>query len=84
MAVSSALEWFFLNEEQGIIFDDDCVASISFFKFCDELLEMYKNNKNILLISGNNYFKHEITESYFTSKILVFMVGLLETIMDKL
>ena len=67
MAVSSALEWF-LNEEQGIIFDDDCVASISFFKYCDDLLEMYKDNKNILLISGNNYFNHETTDSYFTSK----------------
>ena len=31
MAVSSALEWFFLNEEQGIIFDDDCVAKHFFF-----------------------------------------------------
>lgn len=68
LAVSSALEWFFLNEKQGIIFDDDCVASISFFKYCDDLLEMYKDNKNILLISGNNYFNHETTDSYFTSK----------------
>tara|TARA_B100000886_G_C20423910_1_gene492950 strand:- start:1423 stop:2361 length:939 start_codon:yes stop_codon:yes gene_type:complete len=68
LAVSKALEWFFSNEEQGIIFDDDCVASISFFRYCDELLEMYKNNTNILLISGNNYFKHEIKDSYFISK----------------
>ena len=30
-AVSSALTWFFENEEQGIILEDDCLPSQSFF-----------------------------------------------------
>ena len=68
LAVSSALKWFFLNEKQGIIFDDDCVASLSFFRFCDELLEKFKNDEKILLISGNNYFKKKNEYSYFASK----------------
>ena len=30
-AVSSAIDWFFENEEMGIILEDDCLPSQSFF-----------------------------------------------------
>lgn len=30
-AVSSAITWFFQNEEQGIILEDDCLPDLSFF-----------------------------------------------------
>ena len=32
-AVSSAISWFFENEEMGIILEDDCLPSQSFFGF---------------------------------------------------
>lgn len=51
-AVSSAISWFFEQEEQGIILEDDCLPNISFFRFCDELLEKYKTQENIFMISG--------------------------------
>ena len=38
-AVSSAIAWFFENEEEGIILEDDCLPNNSFFRFCDTLLE---------------------------------------------
>ena len=41
--VSQAISWFFENEEQGIILEDDCLPSQSFFWFCEELLEKYIN-----------------------------------------
>ena len=41
-AVSSAIDWFFENEEEGIILEDDCLPSQSFFWFCEELLERYR------------------------------------------
>lgn len=53
-AVSGAITWFFENEEQGIILEDDCLPSQSFFWFCEELLERYKGNDRILIISGYN------------------------------
>ena len=31
MAVSGAIDWFFENEEMGIILEDDCLPSQSFF-----------------------------------------------------
>jgi hypothetical protein len=54
-AVSSAIEWFFENEEEGIILEDDCLAEPSFFKYCSELLERYRNEPRVMCISGNVY-----------------------------
>lgn len=54
-AVSSAITWFFENEEMGIILEDDCLPSQSFFWYCEELLEKYKDDKRIWMISGDNF-----------------------------
>lgn len=50
-----AMNWFFQNEEMGIILEDDVLADESFFYYCQELLEKYKCNKKIGSISGNNF-----------------------------
>lgn len=54
-AVSSAIDWFFENEEQGIILEDDCVAHPSFFRFAAELLERYRDDERVMMISGDNF-----------------------------
>jgi GT2 family glycosyltransferase len=43
--VSSAITWFFENEGEGIILEDDCLPSQSFFWYCEELLERYREDK---------------------------------------
>jgi hypothetical protein len=53
MAVSRGIDWFFENEEQGIILEDDCLPSQSFFWYCEELLNKYKLDQKIYLISGD-------------------------------
>jgi len=57
-AVSSAITWFFSNEEMGIILEDDCLPSQSFYWYCEELLEKYKDNKQIMHIAGMTYVEH--------------------------
>ena len=57
VAVSSAIDWFFENEEEGIILEDDCLPSQSFFWFCEELLERYRLDMRIMAVSGNNFQK---------------------------
>lgn len=52
LAISSAISWFFSHEKQGIILEDDCLPNVSFFRFCDELLERYKHNEQVMMISG--------------------------------
>ncbi len=71
VSVSSAINWFFDNVEAGIILEDDCLPNQSFFWFCRELLEKYKDDERIMQISGNNYlFGEKIgSATYYFSKI---------------
>ena len=55
MACSGAIDWFFGHEEAGIILEDDCLPSQSFFWFCEDLLDRYKNDMRVWHISG---YKH--------------------------
>jgi len=47
-------KWMFENEEYGIILEDDDVPSQSFFPFCKEMLEKYKNDDRIGMVCGMN------------------------------
>ncbi len=53
-ACTSAFNWFFENEEKGIIIEDDCLPDRSFFPYCEELLNYYKDDQRIGMISGYN------------------------------
>lgn len=66
---NDAINWFFSHEEDGIILEDDCLPSLSFFRFCKELLDIYKDNKKIGVIQGFNPFPmKDYPYSYFFSK----------------
>jgi hypothetical protein len=54
VAVSSAIDWFFEHEEQGIILEDDCLPNATFFTFCSTLLDKYKDDERIMHIGGCN------------------------------
>lgn len=60
------ISWFFENVDSGIILEDDCIPSISFFKFCDYLLPKYANTQKVWLISGDNGGPI-LPEKYFTN-----------------
>lgn len=66
LAVSSAISWFFQNVDEGIILEDDCLPSNSFFTFCEEMLERYRYNEKIWHISGTWYLNQEINKSVLT------------------
>jgi hypothetical protein len=51
-AVSNAIDWFFEQVESGIILEDDCIADPTFFNFCAELLERYRDQPEIMHIGG--------------------------------
>ncbi len=52
IAITQAVTWFFENVDEGIILEDDCVPSISFFYFCQEMLAKYRDDTNIFHING--------------------------------
>lgn len=67
---SSGLNWVFDNVEEAIILEDDCVPSLSFFPYCAVLLERYRNDPRVGLISGNNFGFPKVgqeKQSYFFS-----------------
>lgn len=54
IGVATAIDWFFKNVEKGIILEDDCLPDQSFFTFCEKLLEKYKDEEKVAMISGYN------------------------------
>lgn len=52
-AVSSALSWFFANEEFGIILEDDIRPNIDFFAYCSDLLVRYMDDARVFAIAGS-------------------------------
>jgi hypothetical protein len=54
-AVSSAITWFFEQEPEGIILEDDCLPSQSFFPYCVELLKRFRDDQRIMCITGCNF-----------------------------
>lgn len=67
--ITSALDRVFMVEKRAIILEDDCVPDISFFKFCEEMLDYYEGFENITHISGTCFVPDlNNDESYFFSK----------------
>ena len=69
-AISEAITWFFKNEDQGIILEDDCLPHLDFFSYCEILLDYYAEDKKITCITGNNFQdgQRRGDSSYYFSK----------------
>ena len=70
-AVSSAIDWFFEQVEEGIILEDDCLPDQSFFYFCQEMLKKYQDDTRVMHVSGSNFQFGRIRGdgSYYFSKV---------------
>jgi hypothetical protein len=67
--VSSGLDWAFRQVEEAIVLEDDCVPHPSFFRFCDELLERYRDDERVRMIAGSSFQGDRRGEpSYFFSR----------------
>ena len=69
VAVSSAIDWFFEHEEEGIILEDDCIPHPDFFIYCDILLEKYRLDSRVFSICGSNFQQGKVRgeASYYFS-----------------
>lgn len=69
IALSSAIDWFFKNEEEGIILEDDCLPNNDFFLFCEEMLNRYRLDSSIGMIAGfNPQGPGLVSNEYFASR----------------
>jgi len=74
LGVSGAIDWFFSQEEEGIILEDDCWPDPSFLRFATELLERYRDDERVGMISAQNPygFISDTTASYrFSNQVLI-------------
>ncbi|HEY4246049.1 MAG TPA: hypothetical protein VGM64_04280 [Lacunisphaera sp.] len=53
--VASGITNVFKRVEEAIILEDDCLPDPTFFPFCSELLEKYRNEPQVGLISGSHH-----------------------------
>jgi hypothetical protein len=69
--VVSGLNWAFSLVEEAIILEDDCLPDATFFPFCEELLQRYRDDRRVIAIAGTNLIAPhmEITDSYYFCKI---------------
>ena len=68
--VSTGLDWVFENVGEAIVLEDDCLPDPTFFRFCTELLDRYRNDSRVGAISGSNFQSRtpSCEESYYFSK----------------
>jgi hypothetical protein len=69
-AVSEAITWFLSDAGEGIILEDDCLPDPTFFPFCAEMLDKYRNTTNVMQIAGYNLLsgKYDPGSDYFFSQ----------------
>jgi hypothetical protein len=53
--VASGLDWVFQMVPEAIILEDDCLPDPTFFRYCEEVLERYRDDERIGMISGDNF-----------------------------
>jgi hypothetical protein len=61
---STGISWVFEFVDEAIILEDDCLPNMSFFQFCQELLEHYREDERVMQISGDNFEFREDSRKY--------------------
>ncbi len=70
LGVSSAIDWVFSAVKEAIILEDDCLPHPTFFRYCQELLEKYRDDERIMVVSGDNFQfgRRRTNDSYYFSR----------------
>ena len=58
-AVLSACEWFFENEEFGLILEDDCIPTEEFLAYANYSRKVIETNSDVWLFCGTQFAPHE-------------------------
>lgn len=53
--VASGLEWVFSSVGEAIILEDDCLPNPSFFSFCQQMLDRYRDDTRVSNICASNF-----------------------------
>ncbi|HEY9657229.1 MAG TPA: glycosyltransferase family 2 protein [Allocoleopsis sp.] len=68
---ASGFDWVFSQVEEAIFLEDDTLPSLSFFSFCQAMLERYRDDERIMHINGDNSLNQTRNQySYYFSKYM--------------
>jgi hypothetical protein len=65
----TGFDWVFSQVDEAIFLEDDCLPDPTFFSFCEAMLEHYRDDTRVMMISGQNYLERwkEDRQSYHFS-----------------
>lgn len=68
----NAQKWAFSLNDKCIIFEDDSIPSVTFIRFCKEMLDRYENDERIVMIEGFNVDEQtpDVPYDYFFTTIM--------------
>lgn len=68
----NAQKWAFSLSDKCVVFEDDSIPSVSFIRFCKELLDRYENDERIVMIQGFNVDEQtpDVPYDYFFTSIM--------------
>lgn len=68
VGVTTGINWFFEHVDEGVILEDDCLPSEHFFSFISDMIPRYRDEKEVMMISGSNPLGEWQTEAghFFT------------------
>ena len=61
VSIISAIDWLFSIEEFGVIIEDDLLLGTSTFEYFISNISRYRESKDVVLISGNQFFANQIS-----------------------
>jgi hypothetical protein len=66
---ATGISWVFDHAEEAIILEDDCLPHPTFFRFCSELLNKYRDDERVMMVGGFTFFPQDGPYSYYFSGI---------------
>jgi len=66
LGVSGAITWFFEHVESGIILEDDCVPTQSFYLFCSEMLSRFADDTRVMHVAGYNHVPEAVWDEDYS------------------
>ena len=72
LRVATGVSWVFQHADRAVFLEDDCLPHPSFFQFCEELLDRYRDNERVMHISGTNLQlgQNRGPSSYYFSRLV--------------
>ncbi|MFT3782543.1 MAG: glycosyltransferase family A protein [Nibricoccus sp.] len=68
--VHTGINRAFAEVEEAVILEDDCLPDPSFFRFCDEMLQRFRDDPRVMNVGGTNFLAPYVdtSDSYWFSR----------------